>query len=65
MPERPFDKLTPQMQARLEKWRKNTLPVKSADKIRGPSQSNRNVRGDYGDDISDFEALKNQMLKGK
>ncbi len=51
-----MDKLTPQMQARLDKWRKNTLPVKSAEKIRGPWQSkSRNVSRDHGDDLSDFE----------
>lgn len=48
--------LTPKMKERLEKWRKNTLPVKSAEKVRGKSPSNyRTVRGDYGDDIRDFE----------
>lgn len=50
------DDLTPMMKERLEKWRKNHLPVKSAEKVRGKSPSNyRQVRGDYGDDIRDFE----------
>lgn len=50
------EKLTPVMQERLDKWRKNTLPVKSADTLRGKSPvSFRPVRGDYGDDIRDFE----------
>ena len=50
------DDLTPIMRERLEKWRKNTLPVKSTEKIRSPSPSkSRPVRGDYGDDIRDFE----------
>lgn len=44
------------MQARLDAWRKNTLQVKSAEKIRAPSQSKcRMVRGDYGDDIRDYQ----------
>ena len=55
-----FEKLTPKMQARLDKWRKNTLPVKSAERIRGPSRlSHRSVRGDYGDDISDYQKKEN------
>ncbi len=45
------------MQARLDAWRKNTLQVKSEEKIRRPSQSKcRMVRGDYGDDIRDYQA---------
>jgi hypothetical protein len=58
------EKLTPMMQARLEKWRKNTLEVKSAEKVRGPLQlKRRNVRGDYGDDISDFEQRLNDKVR--
>lgn len=42
------------MQERLEKWRKNVQQIKSAEKIRGPSPLNRrNVRGDYGDEITE------------
>lgn len=56
MKNHPFNDLTPAMQKRLDIWRKNVLPVKSAEKIRGPSPLKRRyVRGDYGDDISDFE----------
>jgi len=52
----PFNDLTPVMQARLDKWKQNVLPVKSADILRGKSLgSQRQVRGDYGDDIRDFE----------
>lgn len=48
--------LTPAMKERLEKWRANVLPVKSAEKVRGPLPSKRrSLRGDYGDDIRDFE----------
>jgi hypothetical protein len=57
-----MDNLTPQMQARLDRWRKNILPVKSAEKIRGPWQSkSRNVSRDHGDDLSDFEEAKNRV----
>ncbi len=49
--------LNPSMQARLEKWQKNKMPVKSAEKVRVQSPSNyRPVRGDYGDDTRDYEA---------
>lgn len=37
------------MQERLEKWRQNTLPVKSAEKVRGPTPSRRSGKNDYGD----------------
>jgi hypothetical protein len=63
------------MQARLDAWRKSTLQVKSAEKIRGPSQSKcRMVRGDYGDDIRDYQekearewsaALQNDTINRK
>jgi len=56
MAKEPFNDLTPVMQARLDKWKANALPVKSADILRGKSLSScRQVRGDYGDDIRDFE----------
>jgi hypothetical protein len=34
-----FRDLTPQMLERLEKWRKNILPVKSAEVVRGKVKS--------------------------
>jgi hypothetical protein len=58
-----MEKLTPRMQARLDKWRKNTLPVKSAEKIRSNSQSKcRPVGRDHGDDLSDFDELAKKIL---
>lgn len=66
MNDSPFNNLTPKMLERLEKWKANVLPVKSADILRGKSPGNYVARSrDYGDDLSDFEALKNQILKGK
>lgn len=48
--------LTPEMQSRLDAWRKNPLPVKSAEKLRGKSPGNFVPRQwDYGDDIRDYE----------
>lgn len=41
--------LSEKMQERLDKWRKNTLPVPSAEKVRGPVLSRRNGKNDYGD----------------
>lgn len=56
MPETLANNLTPDMQKRLDTWRKNVLPVKSAEKVRGPSPLRRRyLRGDYGDDMSEFE----------
>lgn len=48
--------LSPEMQSRLEKWRANPLPVKSAEFVRGKSPGNFVPRHqDYGDDIRDYE----------
>lgn len=52
------------MQARLEKWRNNQQPVKSAEKLRGSSHSShRQVRGDYGDDIQDYQQAQQKALE--
>ena len=48
--------LNPDMQARLDKWKQNILPVPSADILRGKSPPNFVPRQrDYGDDIRDYE----------
>lgn len=48
--------LTPEMQSRLDEWRKHTLDGKSAEKVRGKSPGNRApIQRDYGDDIRDYE----------
>ena len=66
----PFNDLTPVMQARLEKWKKNVLPVKSADILRGKSPGNFVPRHkDHGDDFRDLEQdaqqnLHNQIFRG-
>lgn len=57
------DDLNPTMKDRLENWRKKILQVKSADKVKNLSPLNyRQVRGDYGDDIRDFEKKQNEAL---
>lgn len=43
------------MQARLDKWRKHTLPAPSTEKIRSRIPSGYIGRQDYGDDIRDYE----------
>ncbi len=47
-----MNNLSDTMQERLDRWRKNTLPVVATQKIK-----NRNYvsRGDYGDDMRDIE----------
>lgn len=50
--------LSPMMQERLEKWMKNTLPVKSAEIFKRKPEVRRQIFGDYGDDIRDFEAKR-------
>jgi len=47
-----MNNLSKQMQERLDAWRKNTLPVASTKKVTGNYVGRR---GDYGDDIRDFE----------
>ena len=52
-----MDDLTPLMRERLETWRKNTLPVKSVEKLQKHTyfqQKSRMVRGDYGDALDDL-----------
>ena len=62
-----MNNLNEQMQARLDKWRKNTLPVASAEKVRGPAPSRRNGKNDYGDAMTieewNEEAKKSQTRK--
>lgn len=66
MTQHPFDNLTPAMRERLERWRKNVLPVKSAEVLRGSSPGNYVARRrDHGDDLQEFENLRNQKKQGK
>lgn len=51
-----MEKLSQSMQERLDKWRKNTLQVPSAEKVSGKQQNNFVSRKDWGDDIRDHEA---------
>jgi hypothetical protein len=59
--------LSEKMQERLDKWRKNTTPVASAAKVRGPAPSRRSGKNDYGDAMSleewDEEAKKSQTRR--
>lgn len=62
-----MNNLTEKMQERLDKWRKNTIPVASAEKVRGPAPSRRNGKTDFGDAMTleewDEEAKKSQTRK--
>lgn len=66
MKEKQVEKLTPHMQDRLEKWRKNIFPMKNVEhlKKKWPLKL-RQVRRDYGDDISDFAELSKTIREGK
>lgn len=60
------DDLSPVMRNRLEKWRKDSSDLQSAKKIGLHSLSKcRMVRGDYGDDIRDFEKHAQDHLTSK
>lgn len=62
-----MDNLSEKMKERLEKWRKNTLPVPSVEKIRGNPVSRRSGKNDYGDALSmdewDEEIKKSQFRR--
>lgn len=47
--------LSQKYQDRLDKWMKNTLPVPSAEKVRGPHPKCYIPRRDYGDALPEFE----------
>ncbi len=59
--------LSEKMKERLEKWRKKTLEVVSAEKVRGATVSRRSGKNDYGDASTleewDEEAKKSQTRK--
>ena len=44
-----MNNLSELMQDRLDKWRKNTLPVASKEILREKPVSRRNGKNDYGD----------------
>ncbi len=55
--------LSRSMQKRLDQWRKNVLEVSNA-KVLGKAPGNFVARrGDYGDDIEDVEAKKDQAWR--
>jgi len=47
-----MNNLEQKMQERLDKWRQNTLPVSSKEKV---VKENYSYYGDYGDDLRDFQ----------
>lgn len=47
-----MNNLNEKTQERLDRWRKNKLPVISSEKIKGAAQSRRNGKNDYGDVLS-------------
>ena len=51
-----MEKLSPQMQDRLDKWKKNTLPTKKFSTL--PKQSPGTFvsrKRDFGDDLEEFK----------
>jgi len=47
--------LDQKFQERLDKWRKNVIPVPSVETTRSPPQRSYRAERDFGDDIRDFE----------
>ena len=63
MDENQFPNLLPHQKERLEKWRKNTLPVKSTNIFpRKPPGIYVARSRDHGDDLSDLQEIVNQKL---
>lgn len=62
-----MNNLNEKMQERLDKWRKNTLVVPSAVKLRPEKASRRGGKGDYGDVMNaeewEEEARKSQRRR--
>lgn len=62
-----MNNLSEKMQERLEKWRKNTTPVASANKTTNAPVSRRSGKNDYGDALSledwEEEAKKSQTRR--
>lgn len=62
-----MNNLDEKMQERLDKWRKNTVPIASVAKIQGPPPSRRNGKNDYGDAMTleewNEEVKKSQTRK--
>lgn len=52
-----MENLNPKMKERLERWKKNTLPVKSVEKIT-KGQPAFVARRNYGDDVETFKNLE-------
>jgi len=59
-----MNNLNEKMQERLEKWRKHTLVVPSAAKLRPEKATNRGGKGDYGDALS-MEEWENEAKKSQ
>ncbi len=57
-----MNNLTQQMQERLDKWRKNTLPVPAANKIRNDARYTG--KRDYGD-VTDEETWGEEVKKSQ
>jgi len=58
-----MNNLDKQMQARLDKWRANTLAVKSADKTLPGSQSFK--PREYGDDMKEYERREAELFQAQ
>ena len=62
-----MNNLSKQMQERLDKWRKNTIPTPSLVKVKEQGSFRRGSKGDRGDAMTqeewDEEARKSQTRK--
>ena len=50
-----MENLSIKMKERLEKWRKNTLPVPATAKVKGETSFRRPGKGDFGDAFTEEE----------
>ena len=59
-----MNNLSEKMQERLEKWRKHTLAVPSAQKLRPEKTTRRGGKGDYGD-VGSVEEWEEETKKSQ
>lgn len=58
-----MNNLSEKMKERLEKWRQNTLPVSSVQKIKS-NQTQKSGSGDYGDALT-LEDWDNEVKRSQ
>jgi len=59
-----MNNLSEKMQERLDQWRKNTLAIHSAVKLKPQQSQNRGGKGDFGD-VASLEEWEEEVRKSQ